>query len=65
MLLAIIRSGLTIPDVIQKTFDVITPYIIRLVYYDARNSSIGILVRKNDAEKIAKILHKKLLETKI
>ena len=60
-LLAVIGSGLTISGVVQGIFSTIMPYFIRLVCYGASNSSIGILVRKNDAENVAKLLHKKLL----
>ena len=60
-LIAVIGSGLTIPGVIQATLSIIEPYMVRLVCYGASNSSIGLLVNKNDAVEMAQILHQKLL----
>jgi aspartate kinase len=61
-LVAVIGSGLTIPGVIQKTLSAIEPYMVRLVCYGASNSNIGILVPKDNALNIVKILHRHLLE---
>ena len=61
-LLAIVGTGLTVPGIIQKTLGVIEPYTIRLVCFGASNSSISILVHKDDAKAMVNILHEQLLE---
>ena len=60
-LIAVIGSGLTVTGAIQKTLTIIESYMIRLVCYGASNSSIGILVNKNDANNMAQELHQHLL----
>ncbi len=61
-LIAIIGGGLTIPGVIQKILRIIEPYKVRLVCYGASNSSIGILVSEESADRVSHILHKQLFE---
>lgn len=60
-LLAVIGSRLTVPGIIQKALGVIEPFMLRLVCYGASNSSISVLVDKDNAVEMAKLLHKKLL----
>lgn len=60
-LLAVIGSRLTVSGIIQKALGVIEPFMLRLVCYGASNSSISVLVDKENAVEMAKLLHKKLL----
>lgn len=61
-LLAIVGPGITNPGNIQKILGIIDPYMIRLVCYGASNSSISLLVHKDEAFDITKILHQQLLQ---
>ncbi|AEI88797.1 MAG: ACT domain-containing protein [Candidatus Midichloria mitochondrii] len=60
-LLAVIGSRLTVPGIIQKALGVIEPFMLRLVCYGASNSSISVLVDKENAVEMAELLHKKKL----
>ncbi len=61
-LIAVIGAGLTIPGMVQGILGKLDSQLVRLICYGASSSSIGILVRKNDAVSIAQMLHLKLLE---
>lgn len=61
-LIAIVGARLTIPGVVQGVLSRLGNNFIRLVCYGASGSSIGILVRHEDAYQVAKVLHKELLE---
>lgn len=60
-LLAVIGYGLTAPGIVQTILKVLTPYKIRSVCYGASNSSVGILIPKDDADRMASLLHNYLL----
>jgi aspartate kinase len=61
-LIAIIGAKLISPEIIHKIFDKIDDNFIRVIYYGASSSSVGILVHDHDAHEIAKILHRELIE---
>ncbi len=61
-LIAVIGAGLTIPGMVQGILGKLDSQLVRLICYGASSSSIGILVRKDDAVSIAQMLHLKLLE---
>lgn len=60
-LLAVIGSGLTVQGITQKTLHLLAAYTLRLICYGASASNIGILVPKEEAAQMARILHQELL----
>lgn len=60
-LIAIIGRNLTAKGILQQVLGLLNSIIFRLVYYEASNSSLGILVKSKDAEMIAKTLHRRLI----
>lgn len=60
-LIAIVGSSLTTPGMIQKIMSCLESKIIRLICFGASQSSIGLLVPKQDANAIAQTLHEELV----
>lgn len=60
-LIAVIGRNLTAKGILQQVLSLLNSIIFRLVYYEASNSSLGILVNSKDAEMIAKTLHQRFI----
>jgi len=61
-LIVVIGSGLTVPGVVQSMLSKLDESFVRLICYGASSSSVGVMVRDRDANKVVNILHGGLLE---
>ncbi len=62
-LVAVIGPKLTGPGVAQQVFAKLDQTKVRAICYGASPSSIGILVHRDDANKIVSSMHQKLIES--
>ncbi|MCB0308509.1 MAG: lysine-sensitive aspartokinase 3 [Bdellovibrionales bacterium] len=61
-LIAVIGKGLNVPGMVQNILSNLHHYTVRLICFGASPSSVGILVKNDDAPNVARSLHEAFIE---